>query len=84
MPCRIAVTTVFEPDGITGLNDRTVHLEGRGVITHVADWKAHSAGQPGWFLDEEGHLSGVGLDAYAEFIVSELEQNCSAATVADP
>ena len=78
VPCRIAVTAVYEPDGITGLNDRIAHLESTGVITHVADWKAHSAGHPEWFVDAEGHPTTAGRGAYADFIVDELESVCPA------
>lgn len=79
VPCRIAVTVVYEPDGISGLNDRISFLHGTGPITHVADWKAHSAGHPEWFIDEEGHPTSAGRVAYAEFIVAELEQACPSA-----
>ncbi|MGI9601927.1 MAG: GDSL-type esterase/lipase family protein [Acidimicrobiales bacterium] len=72
VPCRIGVTTVFEP-GITVINDRLSDLADEGTINHLADWKAHSADHPEWFTDSVGHQTYEGRVAYADFLVDALE-----------
>lgn len=75
--CRIAVT-VAHVDGAT-LNARINHLLSIGVVTHVADWHAHSVSHPEWFADPKGHLSADGIEAFSQFLVQQLEQACPAA-----
>jgi len=76
VPCRIAVTIVYEPAGITSINDRIALLQSLGTISAVADWKAYSAAHPNWFLDQEGHLALPGREAYGEFLVDQLGAHC--------
>ncbi|MGI9603843.1 MAG: SGNH/GDSL hydrolase family protein [Acidimicrobiales bacterium] len=80
VPCRVAVTIRYETGSglVTSINDRISHLHGTGVITHVADWKAHSAGHPEWFKDSIGHPTTAGKLALAEFLTDELQEACPA------
>jgi len=75
--CRIAVT-IAHVDG-SPINARIAHLLGTGAVTDVADWHAHSVSHPEWFTDTKGHLTTVGIEAFSQFLVQQLEQACPTA-----
>ncbi len=74
--CHIGVTIVFDPGYRGAINTRLYELQAEGMLTHVADWKAYSAGRTEWFIDGVGHLNAAGQQAFADFLFAETETAC--------
>ena len=65
-----------------GVTDALHRLERDGTIQAVADWSAQAvAHHDRYLVDEIGHLSDAGQQAYARFVLDAVERTCGSATL---